>query len=66
MERPLAKALRETFRGSSHPLNPSVTRYPSLYCVHLALDVALHVDNIAVECKQVLVLALALVLCTDN
>ena len=41
MERPLAKVLRETCRGFSHPLIPSVTRYPSLYCVRLALDVAL-------------------------
>lgn len=38
VERPLAKVLRETCRGFSHPLIPSVTRYPSLYCVPLAFD----------------------------
>lgn len=43
-----------------------MTRFPSLCRVPLALDVALWVDNIAVECKQALVLALVLALCTDN
>ena len=51
-----------TFRGFSRSLIPSLTRCPSPYRVPLALDVELWVDNIAVECKQALVLAPVLAL----
>ena len=41
VELPQAKVLRETFRGFSQCLIPSLTRYPFLCRVSLALDVAL-------------------------